>query len=93
MTIFAIAALLLVTLLALLAWRHPPFTASIVDPAGRPLPGSIASLEWVVLGGVERRVLTRGHSIANPVLLNLHGGPGTAELGTAGWSTTITRPH
>jgi len=81
MTIFAIVAVLLTTLLVTVAWRRPPWTAPIVDAAGRPLPGSIASIEQVVLGGVEQRVLIRGHSIANPVLLYLHGGPGTSELG------------
>lgn len=57
------------------------FTAPIVDSRGRRLPGSIASLERIVLGGVAQSVLIRGHSVANPVLLYLHGGPGTSELG------------
>ena len=41
------------------------------------MPGSIACLER----GVEQGLLIRGVSVDNPVLLYLHGGPGTSELG------------
>lgn len=56
-------------------------TPPITGPDGRPLPGSIASLETPSLGGVRQSVLLRGRDTANPVLLFLHGGPGTSELG------------
>ena len=78
---FASALILLVALLAAVAWLYPASTAPITDAAGRPLPGGIASLERVRLGGVEQSVLLRGRDVANPVLLYLHGGPGTSELG------------
>ena len=81
MTLFAIAIVMLATLLAVLAWLRPRSTAAIVDTQGRPLPGSVATLEQVKLGGVEQGLLIRGHNAANPVLLYLHGGPGTSELG------------
>jgi pimeloyl-ACP methyl ester carboxylesterase len=57
MAIFAIGAVLLGTLLAVVAWRRPPRTAPIADASGRPLPGSIACVERVVLGGVEQRLI------------------------------------
>jgi pimeloyl-ACP methyl ester carboxylesterase len=56
-------------------------TAPIVDAQGARLPGSVAVLEKVMLGGVEQSLLIRGRSVRNPVLLYLHGGPGTSELG------------
>ena len=56
-------------------------TAPITDGHGRPVPGSVATLERIRLGGVLQSVLVRGRSVANPVLLYLHGGPGTSELG------------
>jgi pimeloyl-ACP methyl ester carboxylesterase len=81
MIIFAITLLILATLLGTLAWLRPRSTAAIVDARRRPLPGSIATLEQVKLGGVNQGLLIRGHDVANPVLLYLHGGPGTSELG------------
>lgn len=80
----ALAALgtLAVALFALVAWhlvthgRTPP----IVDATGAVVPGSVASLERMQLGGVPQSVLIRGRSTKNPVLLFLHGGPGMPAM-------------
>jgi pimeloyl-ACP methyl ester carboxylesterase len=40
---------------------------------------SIAETSWPVLGGLAQWVMIRGRSIANPVLVTLHGGPGMPE--------------
>jgi len=44
-------------------------------------PEGISSLEKVHIGGIEQWIMVRGRSTANPVLLFLHGGAGTAEMG------------
>jgi pimeloyl-ACP methyl ester carboxylesterase len=40
----------------------------------------IATLEKVSIGGCDQWVLERSEDVGNPVLLYLHGGPGTSQL-------------
>lgn len=49
-------------------------------PAGVRTAGTVQSLEAVQLGGVAQWILVRGHDTANPIVLFLHGGPGTSQL-------------
>ncbi len=76
-----LVAVLLLAVAAVALWLRPAWTSPIEDGEGRPVPGSVAVLEELTLGGVPQSVLIRGRSTAHPVLLFLHGGPGTSELG------------
>ena len=60
---------------------RPASTAPIVDAQGNQIAGSIAELTTVDINGHELAMMIRGHSIDNPVLLFLAGGPGGSELG------------
>lgn len=60
---------------------RPGSTDPIVEPDGTPVPGSVAELTTVQLGGHEQTVLIRGRSVDNPVVLYLSGGPGQSDLG------------
>jgi proline iminopeptidase len=60
---------------------RPATTHPIVGPGGEPLPGSIAELITVPIGGHDQAMMIRGRSIDNPVLLYLAGGPGGTDLG------------
>jgi pimeloyl-ACP methyl ester carboxylesterase len=78
----AVAAVLALALVGLgVVFTRPGHTAPILGADGRPLPGSVAELATVRLGGHDQTVLIRGRSTANPVLLYLAGGPGQSDLG------------
>lgn len=79
-----VAALTAIGLLALAVLiAMPASTPPILGPDGRPIPGSIAELTSVRLGGKDQAILIRAHSPDRPVLLYLSGGPGQSDLG---WS-------
>ena len=44
---------------------------------------SISSLEEVTLGNLKQTILLRGENVENPIMLFLHGGPGSAQIGFA----------
>lgn len=54
-------------------------TPPILGEDGKPLPGSIATMEKVRLGGVDQWLILRGQDVDKPVLLFLSGGPGGSE--------------
>jgi pimeloyl-ACP methyl ester carboxylesterase len=57
-------------------------TPAITGGDGKALPGSVASLERVVLNGRKEWITVRGRDATRPVLLFLAGGPGASELAT-----------
>lgn len=77
---FVAAAVLALSALAWALLVSRGVTPAIHDERGRPVAGSVASLEQVRLGGVPQWVLVRGHDRARPVLLFLHGGPGMPAM-------------
>lgn len=58
----------------------PARTPPILDGNGEPVPGSIAELTAVSLGGQEQTIMVRAYSPDLPVLLYLSGGPGQSDL-------------
>ena len=56
--------------------KTPPFRR----PKGEPIPGSIAEVNYLRLGGLDQWVMIRGENITNPPLIHLHGGPGFTEM-------------
>lgn len=67
----------------------PSTTAPILGPDGAPVPGSIAELTTVRVGGHDQALMIRGRSTTNPVLLHLAGGPGGTDLGAMRADTAI----
>ncbi|MEO8246204.1 MAG: alpha/beta fold hydrolase [Chloroflexota bacterium] len=61
----------------------PPSTPPILGGGGQPVPGSIAELTTVELGGVAQGISVRAADPDKPVLLYLSGGPGQTDLAFA----------
>lgn len=73
--VLATFLLLLAVLIAL-----PASTPPILDANGKPVPGSIAELTTVPVGGHNQAILIRGYDQNKPILLYLSGGPGQSSL-------------
>jgi pimeloyl-ACP methyl ester carboxylesterase len=78
----SLAGIVLVAALAVGASQLFATTPPITGADGKPLPGSIATLETVTLNGTRQWVSIRGHDVTKPVLLFLAGGPGGSQLTT-----------
>lgn len=59
------------------SWARTP---AIRNPDGPDSATSVASLEWIELGGYRQALLIRGIDRRNPILLFLHGGPGMPAM-------------
>ena len=60
---------------------RPASTPPIIGSDGEPVPGGIAELISVPIGGHQQAMMIRGRNVENPVLLYLAGGPGGTDLG------------
>ena len=60
--------------------KHLGKTLPFRGPNDEILPGSIAEIKYLRLGGVDQWVMIRGESVSNPPLILLHGGPGFTEM-------------
>ena len=72
-----------------LLFLRPAGTPAILGADGEPVPGSIAELTSVRLGGHEQALLIRGRDAAAPVFLHLAGGPGGTDLGAMRGDTSL----
>ncbi len=81
-----VGAFLVVGLAIVVAW--PASTPPVVDASGATIPGGLATLETVPLGGSDQTIMIRAADPSKPVLLFLSGGPGQSDLALARALTT-----
>ena len=81
--IFIVVAFLLILFIG--GWYSQTHTSTnaFTTKHGTVIEGSIAKFERLDIGGVTQSILIRGKNIKNPVLLYLHGGPGSGIIGQA----------
>ncbi|MFO7924638.1 MAG: alpha/beta hydrolase [Bacteroidales bacterium] len=70
---------LVLGLLAVLWIISPGKADPITGPDGDQLKGSISVIEKITLGGQDQYIIIRGADSTKPVILFLHGGPGSPE--------------
>ena len=73
-------ALATAVVVALAVWIALPASTPAILENGKPIPGSIAELTTVRLGGHDQTIMVRAYSPDKPVLLFLNGGPGQSGL-------------
>jgi len=80
--LLSILGTILLTTIIFVVWlavQSPGKTAPITDDKGNVAVGSIAEIQHLELNGIEQFVLIRGKNLDNPVLLMVHGGPGSPQ--------------
>lgn len=79
MVFLFIFVILFVGLLAILI-NSPGKLPLLKDEQGNMIQGSISEKVWVEINGIRQGMFIRGENPQNPVILYLHGGPGTPLL-------------
>ena len=74
--IFGIILIGLVVVLANSPGKLPPLR----DEQGNVIQGSISEKVWIEAGGIKQGMFIRGENPENPVILYVHGGPGTPMM-------------
>lgn len=72
--------ILTVVIIIVLLIKSPGKADPITGPAGEIPQRSISVIESVTIGGQPQSIIIRGADSAKPVILYLHGGPGSPEI-------------
>ena len=75
----SIAAVLLIGFFDLLI-NSPGKIEPLTDASGKVIPHAIAEKNEIEIGGIRQGFFIRSENPGNPVILYLHGGPGSPEL-------------
>lgn len=78
-TLLSIAGMLLVSLIAI-ALNSPGELEPLRDLEGKEITGSLSEKNSTEIGGMQQGFFIRSENPENPVILFLHGGPGSPEL-------------
>ena len=75
----SIIGIILIGLLVVLL-NSPGKLPPLKDAQGNIIQGSISEKVWLEVGGIKQGMFIRGENPNNPIILYVHGGPGTPML-------------
>lgn len=74
--LFLIVGMIFISLLIIFI-NSPGKLPPLKDTRGNVIQGSASEKVWVEINGIKQGMFIRGENLQNPVILYLHGGPGT----------------
>jgi len=77
--LLAIVGILLIGIIVLLK-KSPGKLALLKDETGKVIENSLVEKTFIEIGGIQQGFFIRAENPENPVILFLHGGPGSPEL-------------
>ncbi|MDR0442021.1 MAG: alpha/beta hydrolase [Treponema sp.] len=78
-TLLSVIGVLLICL-AVIAVNSPGKLEQLKDKEGNKIVNSLAEKQFIEIGGIQQGFFLRSENSKNPVILFLHGGPGSPEL-------------
>jgi len=78
-TLISIIGIVLIGVIVLVI-KSPGKIEPLKDTAGNVIAGSLVEKNFIEIGGIRQGFFIRSENPENPVLLFLHGGPGSPEL-------------
>lgn len=87
-----IFSLLSISLLYILISKNSGTLPPLKDKSGRAIAGSISEKIWIEVNGMQQGMFIRSENPRNPVLLYVHGGPGTPMLQFVSYLEKIKNP-
>ena len=77
--LFLIIGIIFISLLIVFI-NSPGKLPPLKDTQGNKIQGSISEKVWIDVNGLRQGIFIRGENSQNPIVLYLHGGPGTPML-------------
>jgi len=78
---FSLGIFLILSIAIATLWFYSPGTAQLImNSDGQEIENSISTIETLVIGNTEQSMIIRGVDKTKPVMLYLHGGPGSPEF-------------
>lgn len=74
--LFLIIGIIFISLLVI-SVNSPGKLTPLKDAQGNVIQGSVSEKVWVEINGIKQGMFIRGENPKNPIILYLHGGPGT----------------